>query len=97
MASATSEATSVPPAVDFVASPVQGQLGSTIMDLNGQVVQQSGLLAPAQASLLYKMLLEVGILNEEGAFQRMTVSFQSTRYSVTRDMNYVYIVQTQIS
>ena len=69
MASATSEAPSVPPAVDFVASPVQGQLGSTIMDLNGQVVQQSGLLAPAQASLLYKMLLEVGILNEEGAFR----------------------------
>jgi|Transcript_18810 hypothetical protein len=97
MASATSEAPTVPPAVDLVASPVQGQLGSTIMDLNGQIVQQSGLLAPAQASLLYKMLLEVGILKEEGAFRRMTVSFQSTRYSVTRDINYVYIVQTQIS
>jgi len=96
MASAASEQ-AVPPAVDFEATPVQGQLGSTIMDLNGQVVRNSGLLAPNQASLLYKMLLEVGMLHEEGAFQRMTVAFQSTRYSVTRDETYVYIVQTQIS
>lgn len=97
MASAASEQLAVPPAVDFEASPVQGQLGSTIMDLNGQVIRNSGLVSPTQASLLYKMLLEVGVLNEEGAFRRMTVSFQSTRYSVTRDQHYIYIVQTQIS
>lgn len=92
-----SAAQSPPPAVDFEASPIQGQLGSTIMDLNGQVVRNNGLVSPTQASLLYKMLLEVGVLNEEGGFRRMTVSFQSTRYSVTRDQNYIYIVQTQIS
>lgn len=86
-----------PPAVDFEVSPVQGQLGSTIMDLNGGVVRNSGLLSTSQASILYKMLLEVGMLHEEGAFQRMTVSFQSARYSVSRDANYIYIVQTQVS
>lgn len=96
MASTASE--HPPPAVDFEATPVQGQLGSAIMDLNGQVVRNSGLLSTSQALLLYKMLLEVGMLEEDGAgFKRMTVSFQSTRYSVTRDNSYVYIVQTQIS
>ena len=98
MASAASQSEqAMPPAVDFEATPVQGQLGSTIMDLDGQMVRNSGLLSPNQATLLYKMLLEVGMLNEKGAFQRMTVAFQSTRYSVTRDQTYVYVVQTQIS
>lgn len=96
---ASAAASSEPPiAVDFEATPVLGQLGSTILDLSGKVIRNSGLLSTSQALLLYKMLLEIGMLNnQEGAFQRMTVTFQSSRYSVTRDEHYIYIVQTQIS
>ena len=94
---ATSKEHAVPPAVDFEVTPVQGQLGSVTIDLNGNVVRHSGLICTNQASLLYKMLSEVGMLKEDGGFKRMTVSFQNTRYSVTRDQLYVYIVQTQIS
>jgi hypothetical protein len=97
MASAAASSNEPPIAVDFEATPVQGQLGSTILDLSGNVIRNSGLLSTSQALLLYKMLLEIGMLNQEGDFQRMTVTFQSSRYSVTRDEHYIYIVQTQIS
>lgn len=89
----------VVPKVDFEATPVQGQLGSAVLDLNGEVVRVSGLTSTSQASILYKMLLEVGVLPKEGLFKRLTVSFQSTgkRFSVARDETHVYVVQTQIS
>lgn len=95
MASITTEQV-VPPSVDFEATPVQGQLGSVVLDLNGQAVRTNGQISGNQASVLYKMLLEVGMLPEEG-FKRLTVSFPSTRYSVARDETHVYIVKTQIS
>jgi hypothetical protein len=95
MASITTEQ-AVPPSVDFEATPVQGQLGSVVLDLNGQVVRINGQISVNQALVLYKMLLEVGMLPEEG-FKRLTVSFPSTRYSVARDETHVYIVKTQIS
>jgi hypothetical protein len=96
MASKTAEQV-VPPSVDFEATPVQGQVGFVVLDLNGQVVVRSNEhISGNQASVLYKMILEVGMLPEEG-FKRLTVSFPSTRYSVARDKTHVYIVQTQIS
>ena len=96
MSSKTAPQEAPDPAVDLEVSPVQGQLGSVILDFNGQMVRSSGLISPSQASVLFKMLLEVGMLQEEG-FRRLTVSFPSTRYSVARDEAYVYIVQTQTS
>lgn len=95
MASKTAEQ-AVPPSVDFEATPVQGQVGFVVMDLNGQVVRSNEHISGDRASVLYKMILEVGMLPEEG-FKRLTVSFPSTRYSVARDETHVYIVQTQIS
>jgi hypothetical protein len=95
MASKSAEQ-AVPPSVDFMATPVQGQLGSVVLDLNGHVVRSNARISGNQASVLYKMILEVGMLPEEG-FKRLTVSFPSTCYSVARDETHVYIVQTQIS
>lgn len=95
MASKISEQV-LPPPVDLEETPIHGQLGSAVLDLNGQVVRRNGLLSPHQAIILYKMLLEVGML-PEGGFQKMTVSFASSRYSVVRDESYVYVVvQTQL-
>lgn len=82
----------VPPSLDLDASPVQGQLASAVLDLQGNIVR--GQLAPPEASTLYQMLLEAGNLPLE-AFRRLTVTFPSVRYVVTRDETHVYIVQTR--
>jgi hypothetical protein len=85
------EATGAPP-FDLEASPVQGQLASAVLDLNGNLVR--GQLSPHDASLLFQMLAEVGSLGVEN-FRRLTVTFSSARYVVSRDENHVYMVQTR--
>ena len=80
------------PAVDLEASPVQGQLASAVLDLQGNIVR--GQLAPRDASTLFQMLVEAGSLQLDG-FRRLTVTFPSVRYVVARDEAHVYIVQTR--
>ena len=84
--------TSVPPAVDLEASPVQGQLASAVLDLQGNIVR--GQLPPDEASTLYHMLVETANLELTG-FRRLTVTFPSIRYVVARDEAHIYIVQTR--
>jgi hypothetical protein len=83
---------SLPPSLDLEASPVQGQLASAVLDLRGNIVR--GQLAPADTSTLFQMLVEAGSLSLEG-FRRLTVTFPSVRYVVSRDETHVYIVQTR--
>ena len=80
------------PAVDLESSPVQGQLASAVLDLQGNIVR--GQLAPQDASTLFQMLAEAGSLDLDG-FRRLTVTFPSVRYVVARDEAHVYIVQTR--
>ena len=82
----------VPPMIDLETAPVQGQLASAALDLNGRVVR--GQLGPEEASLIYRMMLELGTLNES-SFQRMTVTMQNVRYIVARDETHIYIVKTR--
>ena len=89
----TSEA-SPPPALDLEASPVQGQVASAVLDLQGRTVR--GQISPHDTSILYQMLVEAGNLPEICEdFSRMTVTFASVRYIVARDESHIYIVQTQ--
>ena len=46
--------------LNLEASPVQGQLGSAVLDLNGRLIQCGGQLSDHNAIILYKMLLEAG-------------------------------------
>jgi len=79
--------------MDLEATPVQGQLASAVLDLNGNLVR--GQLSPHDASLLFQMLVETANLKEIEGFRRMTVTFSSIRYIVARDDSHVYIVQTR--
>lgn len=91
-----SEPTAIPPpALDLEASPLQGQMASAVLDLEGNLVVGGGSELP-DAALLFEMLSEVGTLPSLTSFQRMTVSFPNTvRYIVSRDERHVYIVQTR--
>jgi hypothetical protein len=51
MSSKTDEQ-AVPPSVNFESSPVQGQVGFVVLDLNGQVVQNSEHISGDQALVL---------------------------------------------
>jgi len=81
------------PAIDLDTSPVQGQLASAVLDLQGNMIR--GQLAPQDASTLFQMLVETGNLQSQDKFRRLTVTFPSIRYVMTRDESHVYIVQTR--
>jgi len=78
------------PMVDLEATPVQGQLASTVLDLQGNIVR--GQMEPQDASTLFQMLVEAGNL-QLNKFRRLTVTYPTVRYVVTRDELHVYIVQ----
>lgn len=82
--------------LNLEASPVQGQLGSAVLDLNGRLIQSGGQLSDHNAFILYKMLLEAGMLKKE-TVERLTVSFSTARYAVARDDTHVYVVQVKAS
>jgi hypothetical protein len=82
------------PAVDLEASPVQGQLASAVLDLQGNLIR--GQLPAQDADTLFQMLVEAGALrNMEGGFRRLTVTCSTIRYVVARDEAHVYIVQAR--
>mmetsp|Transcript_30571 Transcript_30571/g.50481 ORF Transcript_30571/g.50481 Transcript_30571/m.50481 type:complete len:88 (-) Transcript_30571:191-454(-) len=73
---------------------IQGQLGSAVMDLEGKLVRLGGQMTEENAFMLFKMLVEVGMLGGEG-FERLSVGFSSCNYSVARDEMHVYVTQTK--
>ena len=81
------------PAVDLESSPVQGQLASAVLDLEGNMI--GGQLPAHDASTLFSMLSEAGSFLDLDGFRRLTVTFPSVRYVVARDETHVYIVQTK--
>lgn len=75
---------------------IQGQLGSAVLDLDGKLLRMGGQMTEHNASTLYEMLVEVGMLGEEG-FERLTVVFAKCNYSVALDTSLIYVVQTKAS
>lgn len=75
---------------------IQAQIGSAVLDLEGSVVRCGGQMTKENATVLYQMLVEVGMLQEEG-FERLSVSCSACNYSVARDAGHVYVVQTKTS
>lgn len=73
---------------------IQGQLGNAVMNLEGELVRIGGQMTEENASILFKMLVEVGMLGEQG-FERLSVGFSSCNYSVARDEMHVYVIQTK--
>lgn len=79
--------------INLETSPVPGQSHCALLDLQGNCVH--GDLSKHDASILYQMLVEVGSLNLQ-KFRRMTVSFSTGRYVLSRDENYVYVVKVRM-
>jgi hypothetical protein len=72
---------------------VQGQTASAVLDLKGNLVKGQQ-LASSDASLLFQIFVEAGSLNLE-KFRRLSVTFSSVRFVVSRDETHIYIVQTR--
>lgn len=82
------------PMVDFETSPLHGQLGSAVLDLEGKIIRTGGQMLAENTSILFRMLVEVGMLREND-FERLVVSLSSEQYLVSRDASHVYIVRTK--
>ncbi|CAJ1954756.1 unnamed protein product [Cylindrotheca closterium] len=80
--------------LDLDQTPIQGQTGWALLDLNGNVLVLSGSLPEANLTVLYQMLLETTSLVNDKDFRKLTVSFQSQQYLVSRDENHIYVVET---
>jgi hypothetical protein len=78
--------------LDLETSPVPGQTAYAVLDLYGSM--ETGQMDAEDTAILNQILVEAGTLNLE-KFRRVTVTFPSTRYVVSRDENHVYIVQTR--
>src|SRR6056300_1043650 len=88
-------------------TPVQGQTGWALLDFSGNVLVLSGgngggngddddddggSRMKANVSILYQMLLETTqILEPEEDFRKLTVSFPSSQYLVSRDEHHIYV------
>ncbi|KAL3939967.1 MAG: hypothetical protein SGBAC_005393 [Bacillariaceae sp.] len=108
MATAAASGTATPGKyLDLDQTPIQGQTGWALLDLNGNVLVLSGGLSDANLSILYQMLLETTNIcsNVGGAgasaggddFRKLTVSFSSSQYLVSRDENHIYVVETSVA
>lgn len=82
--------------LDLDASPISGQTGWAVMDLNGQLLKSNSLLE-RDALLLFQMLQESATIQANQALKRLTVTFPgAARFLVTRDESHIYMVQTRV-
>lgn len=84
----------LPPKLDLEATPVQGQLACSVLDLDGNIV--GGQMNQHDSSLLFQMLVESTNLEERVRFRRVTVTFTNTRYVVSMDESHIYIIHTSL-
>ena len=94
----------LPILLDLDASPVQGQMGWAVMDLQGRVLRNVG-LSQQDTSLLFQILQESTPLvnnnsnnknnDKKDGLQKLTISFSETKFLITRDETHVYLVQTR--
>jgi hypothetical protein len=74
--------------LDLEASPIQGQVTSAIMDLQGNLVTKTSpeqrTLDTTTTKLLYQIFLEVGSLHLP-SFRRITISSSSLSMNITGD------------
>jgi hypothetical protein len=92
--------------LDLEASPIPGQTGWAVLDLQGAVVRCQS-LQDQDCKLLFQMLQESATVlsnknddddtnnNNEDGLRRLTVTFAESRFVVTRDESHVYLVLVQ--
>lgn len=93
-------------ALDLEASPVAGQVGSAVLDLQGNVLKASGtdqrlssVLDTSALQRLYQILLDVGSMKLP-SFRRVIITPASIsasnealiRYILSRDETFIYVI-----
>lgn len=82
----------LPPTFDLESSPVPGQLGSAVLDLQGSLIRGQQ-VSEDDARILFEMFSQSSKVSSD--VQRLCVSFSGYRYVVTRDESHVYVVQAR--
>lgn len=77
------------PIVDLETNPIPHQAKFSVLNLQGVVLK--GDFPEKDALILFQMLADVGALSLQ-KFRRLSVSFGSSRYVVTRDSHHIYAV-----
>eukprot|EP00934_Nitzschia_sp_Nitz4_P002799 Nitzschia sp. Nitz4//scaffold4_size323378//59131//59379//NITZ4_000628-RA/size323378-processed-gene-0.264-mRNA-1//1//CDS//3329553303//2789//frame0 len=80
--------------IDLEASPIAGQTGWAVLDLQGELVKSSEFLEQDRTLLLQLLQQGASVATED--FQRLTITFSSSRFVVTRDKTHIYMVQTRV-
>ena len=92
--------------LDLESSPITGQIGYAILDVQGNLLQLNN-FQEQDTKLLFAMLQESATLlknkdddddiTEREGLKRITVTFQSScRFVISRDEHYIYLVQTKV-
>ena len=83
-----------PPMLDLDASPIAGQIGWAVLDIEGNMIK-SHALKESDISILFQMLQESAKIQGQEPLKRLTVTFPGVaRFLVTRDESHIYMVQT---
>ena len=86
--------TTPPMMLDLDASPIAGQIGWAVMDLDGQMIKSNS-VKDKDISILFQMLQESAKIQGQQPLKRLTVTFPGVaRFLVTRDESHIYMVQT---
>lgn len=86
------------PSLDLELSPLPGQMGFAILNVQGIEVK-SHQFSLEDSKLLFQMLLVWNTTTSTTTttpLQRLVVTFSTCRYLVTREEHYIYIVQTKL-
>jgi hypothetical protein len=91
--------------LDLEASPIPGQTGWAVMDLQGTVIRCQS-FQDQDCKLLFQMLQESATIvakaeksgdnDSDDGLRRLTVTFAESRFVVTRDESHVYLVRTRV-
>lgn len=86
-----------PISLDLDASPIAGQTGWAVLDLQGHILKHNS-LSTNDSQILFQMLQEsAGVMNATKKLARLTVTFPGvSRFLVTRDDSHIYLVQTRV-
>jgi hypothetical protein len=86
---------STPPPIDLISIP--NGIGHAILSPDGTILRREGQLSEQDVVIVYRMMLEVGTVNDEG-IRRVTIGFGGISYVVGIDGDgCLYIVKKRSS
>lgn len=81
--------------MDVDLSNVPNQIGTAILDSDGNLLKATGELDQNACATIFKILLDAAKCLERDSLRRLSISFQDHNYVVTIGDKHVYIVKVQ--